>query len=204
MSQLSPIDEIQSHILGVITGIMVGYNLNPDHVQARYEYVISLQPNEIVNSYQETAEPTEETTTLHQINNLTPISVGRSWADYDNDDAISIDVSRMDIDEQDILSEESNLSETSSDNTVDTNTPVYVSTRKQFCATMQKGVKICPRYSSCQDSFCKNFHVMNEHICPHVTRGSYCDTDGCDLIVIRACRKGKRCNDSECSFRHPN
>jgi hypothetical protein len=82
-------------------------------------------------------------------------------------------------------------------------TPLIVTTRREFCNAMQNGIKICPRYSTCVNPHCKSFHVPSDRICPHVTRGSYCENSQCDLIVIRACRKGKRCNDSGCSFRHP-
>lgn len=80
--------------------------------------------------------------------------------------------------------------------------PTYVTTRREFCSVMSKGIKICPRYSSCDDENCKNFHIKEQYICQHVTRGSYCDRPDCDLIVIRPCRKGKRCNDPDCSFKH--
>lgn len=199
MTTLDPIDEIQSHILGVLTGLMISYNLNPDQVKARYDYILSLSPQDISNVYQSPSQPTGEI----DVNNLTPLSAGRSWGDYNDDIEASIDSNDylMDIDDvgsESIVSEESIESEVSNE-TPDT---IYVSTRKEFCSTMQKGIRICPRYSTCKDAFCKNFHVKDEHICPHVTRGSYCDTEGCDLIVIRACRKGRKCNDSECSFRH--
>ena len=80
--------------------------------------------------------------------------------------------------------------------------PLYVSTRREFCMFLSKQVKICPKYSTCQDPVCKNFHVLEEYICPHVSKGNYCEQEGCELIVIKACRKGKRCNDPKCSFRH--
>ena len=80
--------------------------------------------------------------------------------------------------------------------------PIYVTTRREFCNTMHKGIKICPKYSTCTNAECKHFHIESKYICPHVTRGSYCDHNECELIVIRACRKGKRCNDADCSFRH--
>jgi len=79
---------------------------------------------------------------------------------------------------------------------------IYVTTRREFCTAMGKGLKICPRYSTCTDRHCKNFHIEPQYICPHVTRGSYCDQSECELIVIRPCRKGKHCNDPKCSFKH--
>ena len=194
MYALDPIDEIQSHILGVIAGLMNSYSLNPAQVQGRYEYILSLPQNEVTNSY---VEPLQETTP-DVVKNLSPISVGKSWADYDDDDEDS------NFPEVNATPEvESRLTTNQeADEAIINNFPIHVTTRKQFCSTMQKGFKICPRYSTCTDEFCKNFHVKEEYICKHVTRGSYCDAEGCELIVIRSCRKGKRCNDSECSFRH--
>ncbi len=84
----------------------------------------------------------------------------------------------------------------------ETDKPIYVATRRDFRKIMNEGIKICPRYSSCVNEECKNFHILPEHLCPHNPRGSYCDHDDCDLIVIKPCRRGRRCNDSECSFRH--
>lgn len=80
--------------------------------------------------------------------------------------------------------------------------PVYVSTRREFCNAMSKGIKICPRYSNCRNNKCKHFHIEQQYICPHVTRGAYCEQGNCELIVIRPCRKGPKCRDPECSFRH--
>lgn len=80
--------------------------------------------------------------------------------------------------------------------------PMFVETRREFCLALSNGKKICPSYSSCASVKCKYFHINPEFICNHVTRGSYCDEENCELIVIRACRKGKRCNDDQCSFRH--
>lgn len=196
MYALDPIDEIQSHILGVITGLMIGYGLNPAHVDARFGYITSLPPGETRTTYQgldeaseasegEASEESEVSEIL--INDLTPIDAGISWGDMENDsdpyDVSSLEVSESENDEED-------------------EGPLYVTTRKQFCSTMQRDIRICPRYSTCENKYCKNFHVKEQYLCPHVTRGSYCDVEGCDLIVIRACRKGKRCNESECSFRH--
>lgn len=79
---------------------------------------------------------------------------------------------------------------------------MYVETRREFCLALSNGKKICPSYSSCSNDKCKHFHIQPQFVCPHVTRGSYCDEDDCELIVIRACRKGRRCTDDLCSFRH--
>lgn len=44
MYKLNYLDEVQSHILGVITTLMINYNLNPGQVTARYEYLTSGVP----------------------------------------------------------------------------------------------------------------------------------------------------------------
>lgn len=192
MYTLDPVDDIQSHMLGVIAGLMTSYNLNPAQVQARYEYILTLSQDEISRSYDEplavqpqVENPQVESTAFHK---LEPINSNKTWADYSDDE------------DDDMYS--SNNEELSNDEEGEYNATLFVSTRKQFCDTMQKGIKICPRYSTCSNSDCKNFHVKEEHICQHVTRGSYCDDNTCELIVIRACRKGNKCKDSECSFRH--
>ncbi len=163
MYELKNIDTIQSHILGVIAGLMTSYNLNPAHVQARYEYILETPEHELNSKYE------------------SPI--------------------QREIDELGLLPA---LPSSPSDSSL-TNEfmePLYVCTRREFCAALNNGVKICPRYSSCDNYECTNFHVLQQYICPHVTRGNYCDNNECELIVIRACRKGKRCNDEDCSFRH--
>ena len=212
MYALDPVDEIQSHILGVITGLMSSYNLNPAQVQARYEYVLSLQESDINRSYQPISDDSTEcessgeepcSTISGSISweNFPSLDKSKSWADYSDDEEENLMV-------ENTIRAYSNQTQLSSDDTdevedeVEDCIPIFVSTRKQFCNTMQQGVKICPRYSTCHDSECKNFHIKEKHICQHVNRGSYCDTVGCELIVIRACRKGKKCKDSECSFRH--
>jgi len=168
------IDEIQSHVLGIIVGLMHSYQLTTKHVQARSEYVRSLNPNNVSHVYQELVSEEEEEEEAEETEEKDDSSPHESWGDRCYTEV----------------------------EVVETDQPLYVSTRRQFCETMQKGIKICPRYSTCESIDCKNFHVRSEHICKHVTRGNYCDNNSCDLIVIRACRKGTRCRDAECSFRH--
>lgn len=98
--------------------------------------------------------------------------------------------------------ESSESSESDNESNESTSGPLFVSTRREFCHAMSSGVKICPKYSTCVESSCKNFHIEPQYLCPHMTRGSYCEHTDCELIVIRPCRKGKRCNDNDCSFRH--
>jgi hypothetical protein len=207
MAALNNFDEVQSHILGVIGSLMMSYDLNPAQVEERYKYVRELPaeetgcyPERIYQSQVCEAAPieaaslemesseTESMTTVSSVESdeemsstalftraKTPPSASSSWADlcYESDGSAE-----------------------------PVGLKLYVTTRRDFCSTMARGVKICPRYSTCGDDGCANFHIKPEYICGHVTKGSYCDTEGCDRIVIRACRRGKKCNDSECSFRH--
>ncbi len=164
MYELKNIDTIQSHILGVITGLMVSYNLNPAQVQSRYEYILTLPEEAALGKYESPIQ--QEIDDLGMLPTLPSSPSSASSADDDF------------------------------------HIPIQVRTRREFCSALNNGIKICPRYASCTDHTCNNFHVDQEYICPHVTKGSYCDVNDCELIVIRACRKGKRCNDEDCSFRH--
>ncbi len=175
-----PYDEIQSHIIGIIVSLMTSYNLNLDQVKERYEYILSLDDSQITYDYQKSKS--EQNISESEDDSSLPSS----------DD--------QNINELESIPQGPSWGDSSDGE--EKKRPIYVTTRREFCHTMQQGIKICPRYSSCNDNNCKNFHVRPEFICPHVTRGSYCHVDNCELIVIRACHKGKKCNDAECSFRH--
>ncbi len=133
------IDEVQSHMLGLVVSIMSNYHLTFKHVQDRFEYV-----NQVSDAEEAPVENTPEP--------------------------------------------KKNL--------------LYVSHRREFRDALSKGIKICANYMDCSSNNCTKFHVKKEHLCPHAGRDNYCDQDDCDKIVIKACRKGARCNDSSCSFRH--
>jgi hypothetical protein len=79
---------------------------------------------------------------------------------------------------------------------------MYVTHRRAFRDALSKGIKICAKYGDCDDDHCERFHVLPEDLCPHAGRNNYCNQLSCDKIVIKACRKGRRCADSSCSFRH--
>lgn len=85
---------------------------------------------------------------------------------------------------------------------VEVSKKLYVSHRREFRDALSKGIKICPNYIDCTSAECAKFHVKKEHLCPHAGRDNYCNEEDCDKIVIKACRKGARCADSACSFRH--
>lgn len=183
------IDIVQSNILGVIANMMISYNLSPDQVNERFDYVASIAPP--FQTYKEYLADLdcdeEETTPLLQPES---ISASTSWADIcDEDDYESFEKLSSDSDEPVSASSEEDES-------------LWISTRREFTDCMRKGILICPRYSNCTSPLCKNFHMKAEYICHHETKGSYCEYNQCDLIVIRACRKGRKCNNKECSFRH--
>lgn len=170
----SAIDEVQSHILGVAAGLLVSYGLTPAQLETRYDYIRSLSQDQITNMYETSTDCAE--CNQDELKPLPPLSPSSLWGDYELEEDANSD-SKDDI--------------------------LYVTTRRDFCMMMQKGIKICPRYSSCEQIQCSNFHIQPEYICSHANKGSYCDIEGCDLIVIRPCRKGKKCSDADCSFRHP-
>ena len=197
------IDEVQSHILGVAAGLMVSYGLTPAQLEERYNYIISLSQEQITNVYEQPNQesednqivPEEEQEVKTPCKPIPPISTTTRWADYESEDECIFH-----LDMSDKPKEENDTDEEKQGKTIPS---IYVTTRREFCGMMQKGIKICPRYSTCDNEQCKNFHIQPEYICSHVNKGSYCDAEGCDLIVIRPCRKGKKCNDPDCSFRHP-
>ena len=83
-----------------------------------------------------------------------------------------------------------------------TDKKMYVAHRRAFRDAISNGIKICSHYNDCTDDHCLRFHVLRENLCPHAGRNNYCDHASCDKIVIKACRKGRRCTDTSCSFRH--
>lgn len=134
------LDDVQSHMLGLVVTIMSNYQLNPQHVKDRYEYFHQ---------------------TLHQ--------------DFEGVEVVQVEPKK------DLL---------------------YVAHRREFRDALSKGIKICVNYMDCDSDDCLKFHVKKENLCPHAGRDNYCDQTDCDKIVIKACRKGSKCNDSSCSFRH--
>lgn len=79
---------------------------------------------------------------------------------------------------------------------------IYVAHRREFRDALSKGLKICSNYMNCSNNNCERFHVLEENLCPHAGKSNYCDDNACEKIVIKACRRGTKCNDNSCSFRH--
>jgi len=178
MTETADFNDIQLHMLGVIRMIMDSYNIPVESVAWYFDFIKNMNSENVFTDYNEFQE---------------------AQSKYMEDKSNSGDEQVVDEQVDDKKSESNEKSE--SDEKLK-DEPIYVTTRREFCSVMNKGIKICPRYSNCDDRSCKNFHIESKYICQHVTRGSYCDQSDCELIVIRPCRKGKRCNDPECSFRH--
>ncbi len=79
---------------------------------------------------------------------------------------------------------------------------IYVEHRREFRDALSKGLKICANYMNCSDTNCERFHVLEENLCQHAGKNNYCDDTHCEKIVIKACRRGSKCTDNSCSFRH--
>lgn len=192
---VSEINDIQSHMLNLAVSILINYNISFDHFTQRYEYMHSEHVNYIKQCHQRQQEYQEQHKQEFQQDNLVEEQNQQSEA---KDETLQSNTSSMSsVGSWLDIQQESENKKCQSDEG-----PLYVSTRRDFCCALQNGIRICPRYSNCLNSDCKNFHIKEQFICPHVTKGSYCDVEGCNLIVIRACRKGKKCNDKNCSFRH--
>ncbi len=78
----------------------------------------------------------------------------------------------------------------------------WICTRRDFRDKLISGTKICPKYSTCVDAACTNFHIEDQFICSHAASDNFCPESNCDKIVIKKCRNGRKCKDSTCSFRH--
>ncbi|KAG7394176.1 hypothetical protein PHYBOEH_005570 [Phytophthora boehmeriae] len=185
MNTIAPIDEVQNHMLGMIISIMNNYGLTPEHVVLRQNYLQSLSPEELMYSQQQSyfdykmdSDGSVEEHVEEQVGSESPSEVEAVAQDYTKPKSWA-DICESEPREK-----------------------IFVSTRREFCDTMSKGVRICPRYATCERDGCDKFHILSQHICTHVTRGSFCEHQDCEKIVIRACRKGRKCSDLECSFRH--
>ncbi len=213
-------DEIQYHILGVIRMMMQSYCLTLEQVKEHMDFVNMVPPEYIVCNYDEFIDKCQDwdyakmrsdhqspSSSVEPMDNEIEMEDVCSLSDT-NDSARSVDTydslhSTESYEDCEMYEGESGGEETSSENyNSEKNKIIYVKTRREFCSVMSKGIKICPRYSSCEDEHCKNFHIKNQHLCPHNPKSSYCDHDDCELIVIKPCRRGNHCKDPNCSFRH--
>lgn len=182
------LDEVQYNMLGLVISIMNNYHLNIDHISNQLSYQ---QPPNYENNL---IQPMEEETEFVPINKSKPIDIvqaetktsfvkmtnyAKAWGDSDSEDEV-------------ILSSKERPK----------NKKMFVSHRRAFRDALSNGNRICSQYNNCTDNNCKRFHVLDENLCPHAGRNNYCEDANCDKIVIKACRKGKRCNDKTCSFRH--
>lgn len=189
-------DDVQSHMLGLIVSIMNNYSLQPTDVDTYFHGVTSYQTESIelndecpqqVTEYQTISSPLKgsdsEEAPLISIKEYAWATniVKRSWASESEDSESG--------DHVNALHPESDKK-------------MYVAHRRAFRDAISNGIKICSHYNDCTDDHCLRFHVLRENLCPHAGRNNYCDHSSCDKIVIKACRKGRRCTDTSCSFRH--
>ena len=215
------LDHVQTHMLGLIVNIMSNYGLTEEHITQQLKYVYdetnqysaigSDSNDDLVHS--DTILDTVSVDSDTQIPiPVTPKAVktdftfkinpfSSSWASDDEEDIQDIKtvnyVSRM---QDNGYTEEQIMNQLKYDEKNDKK--MYVAHRRDFRDALSSGTKICANYIDCTDDECVRFHVLPENLCQHAGRNNYCSETHCDKIVIKACRKGKRCNDSTCSFRH--
>lgn len=205
------LDQVQTHMLGLIVSIMNNYGLTEENItqQIKYLYEESNYPTDYSNEADNkdiekniieydldydsdsissdvpvavtpelspvAIEPKTKTTFTFKRNQF-----ASSWASDDEGDDDSIKLSKSTKDDK----------------------KIYVANRRLFRDALSSGTKICANYTDCTDDDCIRFHVKSEDLCPHAGRNNYCTESNCEKIVIKACRKGKRCSDPTCSFRH--
>lgn len=200
------LDYVQTHMLGLIVNIMSNYGLTEEHIaqQLKYVYDDANQYSAIDSDSNDDLVQSDTILDTVSVDSDTQIPIpvtpeavkttfgfkinpfSSSWASDDEDDEIKPFVPII-----------KNKNENKSDNK-----KMYVAHRRDFRDALSSGTKICANYIDCTDDECIRFHVLPENLCPHAGRNNYCSETNCDKIVIKACRKGKRCNDQSCSFRH--
>ncbi len=190
------LDDVKLNMLGLISNVMVWYQLSPKHVEISYNQLISQ-----MNYNQHHSDNTESGNVNVNVDN-NDITV-----DVASNANITIDVTNVTID---VISSDggpnTNVNENDDiDIDVDMESGLtWVKTRREFRNKLLDGFKICPNYSNCSDDECSKFHVKKEDICNHSISDNYCNDSICDKIIIKKCRKGNKCKDQSCSFRHLN
>lgn len=202
------LDHVQTHMLGLIVNIMSNYGLTEEHItqQLKHVYDDANQYSAIDSDSNDDLVHSDTILDTVSVNSDTQIPIPipvtpeavktafafkinpflSSWASDDEDDDYEIKPFVPTI-----------KNENKSDNK-----KMYVAHRRDFRDALSSGTKICANYIDCTDDECVRFHVLPENLCEHAGRNNYCSESNCDKIVIKACRKGKRCNDPSCSFRH--
>jgi uncharacterized protein YifE (UPF0438 family) len=196
------LDNVQSHMAGLIVSIMNNYSLSVTDIVNYIQCMESYQTQPIDPEYVQYTPPSQESSNGHEesedsdvsdqevehVSVSTPVFdngpnyVHHSWASDVGSDVMDLDIPLLDEPTED--------------------KKMYVAHRRAFRDALSEGIKICSNYTDCHDNHCTRFHVLSENLCPHAGRNNYCDHTNCDKIVIKACRKGRRCNDTSCSFRH--
>lgn len=181
MSYSCTLDHVQIHMLGLVVSIMANY---------------SLSVTDIVNYPQINEYNQEQVELTNTDNNVDEPIVFDNGADYVHHSWASDDGS--DVDDQIVNTELDSLYH----DQITDDKKKYVTHRRAFRDALLEGIKICSNYTQCNNNECTRFHVHPDNLCPHAGRNNYCDQPNCDKIVIKACRKGRKCTDTSCSFRH--
>ncbi len=174
IEQIRELDQVQFNMLNLIVSIMNNYQLYPTDVDMQFYHTMEYH----------SLQPSEAILTQPFEEPKDPL--------------------------QEVIGQDKYVQEaTKSANSDTPSTPsavedkkMYVDNRWAFRDALSADIKICPNYNRCTKDECRYFHVRQEHLCPHAGRNNHCDALLCDKIIIKACRKGRRCHDSECSFRH--
>lgn len=204
MTDTYALDNVQTHMAGLIVSIMNNYSLSVtdivNYIQCMENYQApvdsdyvqytppSIESDPSHHDHDESEDSNASDQEVEQVSVSTlvfgngPNYVHHSWASDAGSDVMDLDIPLLDTPTED--------------------KKMYVAHRRAFRDALSEGIKICSNYTECHDNHCKRFHVLSENLCPHAGRNNYCDHPNCDKIVIKACRKGRRCNDTSCSFRH--
>lgn len=175
-------NDVHTHMLGLIVSIMHNYSLQPSDV-SNYYYDAVVDTNSIESESENEITPLIKNSDYSWAATDT---VRRSWASESDSEETEEEIVLEVVLEEPLVEDKK----------------MYVAHRRAFRDAISNGIKICSQYNDCSDNNCPRFHVLRENLCPHAGRNNYCDNSSCDKIVIQACRKGRKCTNNTCSFRH--
>ena len=219
------LDQTQVHMLGLITQISFWYNISDEDIkQSRENYLLSYsnQQTQLEQEYnneedsQETVIETQESQTGNitkepETSNITKEPETKSSKNWGSDDE-DVDYEFEELHDSDVSlsdhkiansteNEEDQEYDSDSDNYSTDSVKIWIKSRREFKERIGSGIKICPNYSDCELEECANFHIKPDYICDHAV-DDYCHNNQCEKIIIKKCRKGKKCKDNSCSYRH--
>ena len=140
--------------------------------------------------------PIESVKDYYQSQYQTHSAESKDTTESDSDQQVTNDTTNLEVPEVVVCDEP----------TIDTTvkSKIWIQTRREFRDKLDDGLKICPNYYECHNDECEGFHVKKEFICNHALDNNYCNDIYCTKIIIKKCRKGSKCKDTKCSFRHIN